>query len=85
MAKKMGVTLFNPQTTPVVCDGEGRIVDGGGRRTLDRLDEVGEKAVADGLLVREEDEQRAEAEQPVESKRRPTDKESGASATSKSA
>ena len=34
MARGAKTTLFNPNTTPVVCDGEGHIVEGGGRREV---------------------------------------------------
>jgi len=49
--------LFNPNPTPVVCDTEGRIVDGGGRRQVDKVDEVAQEAIDNGLLVLEKPEE----------------------------
>lgn len=48
-------TLFNPNTTAVVFDGEGRIVGGGERVEVDQVDAAGQEAVDNGLLVLETD------------------------------
>lgn len=50
------VTLFNPNTTPVVFDKDGRIVEGGGRREVGKVDEVGREAIEHGLLIEEKPE-----------------------------
>lgn len=57
MVKSKGKMLFNPNSTPVVCDKDGRIVDGAGRREVDELDDVGQEAVDNGLLVLEDGDQ----------------------------
>jgi hypothetical protein len=57
MASKSKITLFNPEQTPLVYDAEGRIVGGAERVEVDELDEVGQRAVEVGLLVREEPEE----------------------------
>lgn len=53
MTRGSATTLFNPNTTPVVCDEVGHIVEGGGRREVDKVDKVGREAVDHGLLVEE--------------------------------
>jgi hypothetical protein len=50
-AKKQ--TLFNPNPTPMVFDGEGRVVAGGERVEVDRVGEVAQEAIDHGLLVLE--------------------------------
>lgn len=55
-------TLFNPNTTPVVCDKDGRIVEGGGRREVDKVDKVAQEAIDHGLLVAEKGDEQEEAE-----------------------
>ena len=62
MARGAKTTLFNTNTTPVVCDGEGHIVEGGGRREVDKVDEVGREAVDHGLLVEESGDDSADPE-----------------------
>jgi len=47
------VTLFNPGPTSVVYSNQGHILGGAERRTVDPLDEVGKRAVSEGLLVNE--------------------------------
>ncbi len=85
--KKTGLTLFNPNPTPVVFNEAGQIVGGGGRREVDELDAAGQEAVDAGLLVREEPDgdEAADLPQPKEAAPRARDKETGASGTSKPA
>lgn len=47
------ITLFNPSIVPVVYTDDGRIVAGGERVELDKLDESGQRAVDRGRLVNE--------------------------------
>lgn len=56
MSQGTKVTLFNPNTTPVVCDKDGRIVEGGGRREVDKVDKVAQEAIDHGLLIEEKPE-----------------------------
>jgi hypothetical protein len=83
MTQDAKVTLFNPNTTPVVCDKDGRIVEGGGRREVDKVDKVGQEAVDHGLLVLEEPEQDETAEAEPSDKAAEPRKAPGASAPKK--
>lgn len=56
------ITLFNPQDTPLVYDTEGHTVGGAERVEVDSLDEVAQRAVDSGVLVREEPEQKGKDE-----------------------
>jgi hypothetical protein len=51
--KATKVALFNPGPTPVVYSDQGHILPGAEHRDVDSLDEVGLRAVAEGLLVNE--------------------------------
>lgn len=61
----MVTKLFNPNSTPVVCDKDGHIVEGGGRREVDKVDKVGQEAVDHGLLVAEPVEEPEETDAEV--------------------
>lgn len=56
------IVLFNPEQSPMVYDAQGRSVGGAERVTVTELDEVGQRAVDAGLLVREE----SQREEPKE-------------------
>lgn len=66
--KAPGVILINPETTPIVYTEEGHVLGGGERCTVDRPDEVAQRAVEHGLLISEsaakEPEPEADAEKP---------------------
>jgi hypothetical protein len=73
-------TLFNPNTTAVVFDRDGRIVGGGERVQVDKVDKVAQEAVEHGLLVLEEPERAdEEAGSADKSEEAPAKKASGAS------
>lgn len=80
-------TLFNPNPTPLVFDGEGRTVAGGERVEVDKVDEVAQEAIDHELLVLEEPERRDEDEHEgtPPAKELPARKASGASAQGKPA
>lgn len=87
MAQGKKTTLFNPNTTAVVYDKEGRIVEGGGRREVDEVGEVAREAIDHGLLVEESGDEPEtgddSADQPKD-KAVPSRKTSGASQAGKS-
>lgn len=57
MTRGKKISLFNPNPTPVVFDGEGRIVGGGERVEVDTVGKVAQEAVDHGLLVQEDPEE----------------------------
>lgn len=88
MTRESMTTLFNPNTTPVVCDRDGHIVEGGGRRQVEKVDKIGQEAVDHGLLVVEpgDDEPEGDGEESageVKDKAAEPRKGSGASAPKK--
>lgn len=86
MTQGSKTTLFNPGTTPVVCDKEGHIVDGGGRREVDKVDKVAQEAIDHGLLVEEKpDEPETTDKEAPAQEVKPSRKTSGASETVKPA
>lgn len=64
MASK--ITLFNPEDTPAVYDNDGHTVGGTERVEVDELDEVGQRAVDSGVLVREEPKKASKAKPETE-------------------
>lgn len=51
--KDSKITLFNPTQMPVVYSDDGRVLGGGERIEIDRLDETGAEVVKQGYLVDE--------------------------------
>lgn len=82
MTQGAKTTLYNPATTPVVCDAAGHIVDGGGRREVDEVDEVARQAIEHGLLIEEKPDEPESADKPAKATAK---KPSGASEPDKPA
>lgn len=51
--KSSKITLFNPSAMPVVYTGDGRVIGGGERIEVERLDTTGETVVKEGYLINE--------------------------------
>lgn len=75
--------LFNPNTTAVVYDTEGRIVAGGARVEVGEVDAVGQEAIDHNLLVLEEPERRDRNADHASPDEAPAAKAPGASAPKK--
>lgn len=76
MARGAKTMLFNPNTTAVVFDDDGRIVAGGERVQVDKVGKVAQEAIDNDLLVLEGPEGAVDSEGPAP-------KESGASPAKK--